>query len=168
MSTTRSQGATVPSTIEDRSAWVKFDRPEKRNSMSPQLNRRMMGVRDTLEHDDAVGVFVLTGERSAWSAGMDLKEYFRDTEAKDLAGTRNARRASHGWWRRLRRYQKPTIPTVNAWCCGDGYGPLDVMIAGHPEARATQSLEHGDGGSVSLAFESGAEALLRVFPCFGF
>ena len=28
-----------------------------------------------------VGVFVLGGEGESWSAGMDLREYFRETEA---------------------------------------------------------------------------------------
>ncbi|HWJ18669.1 MAG TPA: enoyl-CoA hydratase-related protein, partial [Geobacterales bacterium] len=68
---------TVKFRVEDRIAWVKFNRPEKRNSMSPSLNRRMMEVLDELEFRDDVGVLVLGGEGSAWSAGMDLKEYFR-------------------------------------------------------------------------------------------
>eukprot|EP01034_Spumella_vulgaris_P004030 gene4030-5149_t len=61
-------------------------RPEKRNAMSPTLNRRMLEVLDELEFRDDVGVLVLGGEGTAWSAGMDLKEYFRETEAKGLRG----------------------------------------------------------------------------------
>ena len=110
--------------VENRIAWVKFNRPDKRNCMSPTLNRRMMEVLDELEYRDDVGVLVLTGEGSAWSAGMDLKEYFRETEAKGLGATRQAQRESYGWWRRLRWYQKPTIAMVNGWCFGGGYGPL--------------------------------------------
>jgi trans-feruloyl-CoA hydratase/vanillin synthase len=67
---------------------------------------------------------VLTGEGTAWSAGMDLKEYFRETEAQGLGGTRQAQREAYSWWRRLRWYQKPTIAMVNGWCFGGGYGPL--------------------------------------------
>ncbi|MGE9715578.1 enoyl-CoA hydratase-related protein, partial [Escherichia coli] len=69
-------------------------------------------------------VLVLTGEGAAWTAGMDLKEYFRETEAGGLGATRQAQRESYGWWRRLRWYQKPTIAMVNGWCFGGGYGPL--------------------------------------------
>ena len=90
MPTKRSDMDTVSFTISGRIAWVKFDRPEKRNSMSPALNRRMMMVLDELEFHEDVGVLVLTGEGTAWSAGMDLKEYFRETEAKGLAGIRKA------------------------------------------------------------------------------
>jgi len=110
--------------VEDRIAWVKFNRPEKRNCMNPPLNRRMMEVLDELEFRDDVGVLVLTGEGSAWSAGMDLKEYFRETEAQGLAAIRKSQRESYGWFRRLRTYEKPTIAMVNGWCFGGGYGPL--------------------------------------------
>lgn len=115
---------TVVFVIEDGVAWVKFNRPEKRNAMSPILNRRMMEVLDELEFHPDVGVLVLTGEGTAWTAGMDLQEYFRDTEAQGLRGTRKAQRESYGWWRRLRWYQKPTIAMINGWCFGGGYGPL--------------------------------------------
>ncbi len=115
---------TVVYSIENGIAWVKFNRPEKRNAMSPALNRRMMTVLDELEFHPDAGVVVLTGEGSAWTAGMDLQEYFRDTEGTGLGGTRKAQRESYGWWRRLRWYQKPTIAMINGWCFGGGYGPL--------------------------------------------
>ena len=73
----RAEADTVGYTVENRVAWVSFNRPEKRNCMSPKLNRQMQRVLDELEFRDDVGVVVLTGEGSAWSAGMDLKEYFR-------------------------------------------------------------------------------------------
>jgi len=81
-------------------------------------------VLDELEFSDDVGVLVLGGEGSAWSAGMDLKEYFRETEAQGLRGVRKSQRESYGWFRRLRWYQKPTIAMVNGWCFGGGFGPL--------------------------------------------
>lgn len=124
MSTERSEEDTVAYSVEGGIARVKFNRPEKRNCMSPKLNRQMMRVLDELEYRDDVGVLVLAGEGSAWSAGMDLKEYFRETEAEGLKGIRQAQRESYGWWRRLRWYQKPTIAMVNGWCFGGGYGPL--------------------------------------------
>ncbi|HEX7380684.1 MAG TPA: p-hydroxycinnamoyl CoA hydratase/lyase [Nevskiaceae bacterium] len=110
--------------VEQRIAWVAFNRPEKRNCMSPALNRRMLEVLDELEFRDDVGVLVLTGNGTAWTAGMDLQEYFRDTEAQGLGAIRRSQRESYGWWRRLRWYQKPTIAMVNGWCFGGGYGPL--------------------------------------------
>jgi trans-feruloyl-CoA hydratase/vanillin synthase len=115
---------TVAFDVIDGIAWVRFNRPDKRNAMSPTLNRAMMEVLDELEFRSDVAVLVLTGEGAAWTAGMDLKEYFRETEAEGLKGVRRSQRESYGWWRRLRWYQKPTIAMVNGWCFGGGYGPL--------------------------------------------
>src|SRR6266566_2909907 len=115
---------TVAVDVKDGIAWVKFNRPEKRNCMSPKLNRQMLRVINELEFRDEVGVLVLTGEGAAWSAGMDLKEYFRETEAQGLKGVRHSQREAYAWWERLRWYQKVTIAMVNGWCFGGAYGPL--------------------------------------------
>ena len=105
-------------------AWVSLNRPDKRNCMNPTLNARMHEVLDDLEADDRCGVLVLTGEGSAFSAGMDLKEYFRETEAKGHMAVRRAQRDAYGWWRRLRWFEKPTIAMVNGWCFGGAFAPL--------------------------------------------
>jgi len=110
--------------VENGIAWVWFSRPEKRNAMSPALNRKMVEVFDEIEFRDDVSVMVLGGEGTAWSAGMDLKEYFRETEAQGLGGVRKSQRESYGWFRRLRWFQKPTIAMVNGWCFGGAWGPL--------------------------------------------
>lgn len=115
---------TVAYEVRDGIAWVRFNRPQKRNCMSPALNRQMLAVLEELEYRPDHGVLVLSGEGTAWSAGMDLKEYFRETEAQGLGAVRQAQREAYGWWRRLRWYHKPTIAMVNGWCFGGGYAPL--------------------------------------------
>lgn len=155
----KSEHDTVVYTVEAGVAWVTFNRPEKRNAMSPALNRRMMQVLDELEFRDDVGVLVLTGEGSAWTAGMDLQEYFRDTEVHGLGGTRKAQRESYGWWRRLRWYQKPTIAMVNGWCFGGGYGPLfacDLAFAAEEAKFGLSEINWGilpGGGASKVAAE---------------
>jgi trans-feruloyl-CoA hydratase/vanillin synthase len=115
---------TVRYEIADNIAWVYLNRPEKRNAQSPKLNRQMLKILTELEFRDDVGVLVLSGEGPAWSAGMDLKEYFRETEAGGLPMVRQAQREAYAWWERLRWYQKATIAMVNGWCFGGAYGPL--------------------------------------------
>src|SRR5258706_1727403 len=159
MNSERTEADTVSFTVADRIAWVSFDRPEKRNAMSPALNRRMMEVLNELEFRADVGVLVLTGAGTAWSAGMDWKEYFRETEAKGLAGVRQAQRESYGWWRRLRWYQKPTIAMVNGWCFGGGYGPLfacDLAFAAEEAQFGLSEINWGilpGGGATKVAAE---------------
>ncbi|QUD88321.1 p-hydroxycinnamoyl CoA hydratase/lyase [Phenylobacterium montanum] len=145
--------------IEDGIAWVSFNRPDKRNCMSPNLNRRMGEILDEIEFRDDFSVLVLKGEGSAWSAGMDLKEYFRETEAQGLGATRKAQRESYGWWRRLRWYQKPTIAMVNGWCFGGGYGPLyacDLAIAADEAQFALSEINWGilpGGGATKVVVD---------------
>jgi trans-feruloyl-CoA hydratase/vanillin synthase len=145
--------------VLDRIAWVRFNRPEKRNCMSPKLNRQMMRVLNELEFRDDVGVLVLSGEGSAWSAGMDLKEYFRETEIAGLGAVRGAQREAYGWWRRLRWYQKPTIAMVNGWCFGGGYGPLfacDLAFAACEAQFGLSEINWGilpGGGATKIARE---------------
>ncbi len=155
----RSEAETVAFVVKDRIAWVKFNRPEKRNCMSPKLNRQMLRVLEDLEFRDDVGVLVLSGEGTAWSAGMDLKEYFRENEAKGLGATRGAQREAYSWWKRLRWYQKPTIAMVNGWCFGGGYGPLfacDLAFAADEATFGLSEINWGilpGGGATKVATE---------------
>ncbi|MDR3373795.1 MAG: p-hydroxycinnamoyl CoA hydratase/lyase, partial [Ancalomicrobiaceae bacterium] len=150
---------TVAYEVEGGIAWLSFNRPDKRNAMSPTLNRAMLVALDELEFRDDVGVVVLTGAGSAWTAGMDLKEYFRETEALGLAGVRRAQRESYGWWRRLRWYHKPTIAMVNGWCFGGGYGPLfacDLAFAADEAKFGLSEINWGilpGGGATKVAVE---------------
>lgn len=120
----RPEAETVRYEIEGGVAWVYFNRPDKRNCMSPKLNRRMMEVLNELEFRDDVQVLVLTGEGTSWSAGMDLLEYFRMNEKAGLGATRKAQREAYNWWERLRWYEKATVAMINGWCFGGAYGPL--------------------------------------------
>ena len=86
-----------------------------------------------VEQDGDVGVVVITGEGSAWTAGMDLKEYFRETDGQPEIAQEKARREACKWqWQMLRFYAKPTIAMVNGWCFGGAFSPLvacDLAIA---------------------------------------
>ena len=143
--------------VENRIAWLSYNRPEKRNAMSPRVNRAMLKALEALEFREDFGVLVLTGEGEAWSAGMDLKEYFRETEAQGLKGTRKAQAEAYAWWRKLRWYQKPTIAMVNGWCFGGGYGPLfscDLAIAAEEAQFGLSEINWGilpGGGATKVA-----------------
>jgi feruloyl-CoA hydratase/lyase len=114
-------------------AWVTLNRPEKRNAMNPTLNREMLEVLDALETDSDAQLLVLTGAGESWSAGMDLKEYFREVDQQpEVMQDRYRRDCSQWQWQLLRMYQKPTIAMVNGWCFGGAFSPLvacDLAIA---------------------------------------
>ena len=83
---------TVEVEVDGGIAWVELNRPEKRNAMSPTLNAEMVEVLEALDADDDCGVLVLTGAGDAWSAGMDLKEYFREVDVGPEHVQRKVRR----------------------------------------------------------------------------
>jgi trans-feruloyl-CoA hydratase/vanillin synthase len=150
-------GETVRVELDDGIAWVYLNRPEKRNAMSPQLNDEMIEVLDALEGDDRVRVLVLTGSGEAFSAGMDLNEYFRVVDAGPPVAKIRSRRASAEWqWRRLKTYSKPTIAMVNGWCFGGAFTPLvacDLAIAADDARFGLSEVNWGipPGGVVSRA-----------------
>jgi trans-feruloyl-CoA hydratase/vanillin synthase len=90
-------------------------------------------VLDALEIDDRCKVLVLTGAGESFSAGMDIKEYFREVDKATPIGVARVQRDSMAWqWRRLMFFPKPTIAMVNGWCFGGAFTPLvscDLSIA---------------------------------------
>jgi trans-feruloyl-CoA hydratase/vanillin synthase len=138
-------------------AWVTFNRPEKRNALSPALSLRMLEILDEVEADDRCGLMVLTGEGTAFSAGMDIKEYFRDMKDKPRIVTQKVRRLNYEWqWRRLRYFEKPTIAMVNGWCFGGAFLPVvscDLAIAAEDAQFGLSEVNWGilPAGNVSRA-----------------
>jgi len=109
---------------EDGVTFVVLNRPEKRNAMSPDLHHEMCEALDELETDAETKVVVITGAGEAFSAGQDIKLYFRGTEDNPKARAQ-ARRDSHHWrWEKLSKYAKPTIAMVNGYCFGGAFTPV--------------------------------------------
>lgn len=156
MSTSETAKNVVKVEIEGGIAWVTFNRPAKRNAISPTVNRRMIEILEELEGDDACSVLVLTGAGDSWSAGMDLKEYFKENDDKPRAQTLKVRREAQEWWARLRYFDKPTIAMVNGWCFGGAFMPLiccDLAVAAEDAKFGLSEINWGilPGGNVTRA-----------------
>jgi trans-feruloyl-CoA hydratase/vanillin synthase len=148
---------TVRVSLDERIAWVELHRPEKRNAMNPKLNSEMIEVLEALDADDDAGVLVLTGAGDSFSAGMDLKEYFRDVDTAPAHVQRKVRRDNGDWQiRMLRAYAKPTIAMVNGWCFGGAFIPLvgcDLAVAADEATFGVSEINWGipPGSVVSRA-----------------
>ena len=105
---------------EDGITWVIFNRPEKRNAMSPTFHAEMVDILSKLETDSDTKLVILTGAGTAYSAGQDLKEYFRETDGNPAA---RAKAGADSQWRSdtLWLYDKPTIAMVNGFCVGGAF-----------------------------------------------
>ena len=150
-------GKNVLVSIEDGIGWVTLNRPEKRNCMSPALNDEMVEVLDALEVNDACRVLVLTGSGDAFSAGMDLREFFRAQDGLPYVKQMRVRRSAHIWqWAQLAHFAKPTIAMVNGWCFGGAFTPLvacDLAIAADEAQFGLSEINWGiiPGGAVTKA-----------------
>jgi trans-feruloyl-CoA hydratase/vanillin synthase len=134
--------------------WVILNRPEKRNATNPPLHYEMVEIIEELETDAETEVLILTGAGESFSAGQDLREYFRALEDKPVERTR-AKRASHEWtWERLYTFPKPTIAMVNGHCFGNAFTPLvacDFAIAADDATFGLSEINWGiyPGGMVA-------------------
>ncbi len=152
-----SRWKTIKVEVEEGIGWVVFNRPEKRNAMSPALNAEMKDALETLELDKDAGVLILTGAGESWSAGMDLKEYFREIDQAPEIMQEKVRRDASTWqWKLLRMYSKPTIAMVNGWCFGGAFSPLvacDLAIASETAVFGLSEINWGipPGNLVSKA-----------------
>lgn len=149
---------TIRAVVDDnRIAWVQLNRPEKRNCMSPTLNNEMLEVLDAVALDDEARVMVLTGAGEAFSAGMDLQEFFRDTDGLKAAEREIVQRSAFEWQGpRLRNFALPTIAMVNGYCFGGAFLPLgscDIAIAAEEALFGLSEVNWGiiPGGNVPVA-----------------
>ncbi|HEY7300387.1 MAG TPA: p-hydroxycinnamoyl CoA hydratase/lyase [Xanthobacteraceae bacterium] len=134
--------------------WVIFNRPDKRNAMSPQLHLDMDDVLDDLAIDEETEILVVTGAGESFSSGQDIRLYFRGTES-DPAMRHKARRASNQWrWQKLSTFPKPTIAMVNGFCFGGAFTQVaacDFAIAADEAQFGLSEVNWGilPGGIVS-------------------
>ena len=159
--------------IRDGIGWAILNRPEKRNAMSPELHYDMDDALARLEFDDDVKVVVVTGAGGNFSAGQDIKKFFRelDTNARER---KKSREAANRWrWERLYNYEKPTIAMVHGYCVGGAFMQLcgcDFAVAAE---NATFSLSEVNWGILpgALVAKVVADAILprhaMYYACLG-
>jgi 2-(1,2-epoxy-1,2-dihydrophenyl)acetyl-CoA isomerase len=100
-------------------ATVTFNRPERLNAFTPEMNLELAALLRRLRDDEATSVVVLTGKGSAFSSGADLgamSEPGRLGRSADVGYERV--RAAGLRIEELVEYSKPTIAAVNGVVAG--------------------------------------------------
>ena len=125
---------TIITETEGNVGVIRFNRPDRLNAWTYQLNAE---VQDQISHwneDASVGAIVLTGEGRAFMAGADLND-FADRVEKGKAGDKSEQIAVSGGGYstpEFLRRSKPTVAAVNGFAVGIGLTlilPCDVRIA---------------------------------------
>jgi trans-feruloyl-CoA hydratase/vanillin synthase len=132
----------------DQITTLTLNRPEAKNAMNPQMHFDMCAALDEVERDEDCRAVVITGSGDSFCAGMDLKEYFFETENKP-AERAAARKAAFEWmFRKLRFLPKPTIAAVNGWCFGGAFAWLCVCDFAVASEKATFGLSEVNWGII--------------------
>jgi trans-feruloyl-CoA hydratase/vanillin synthase len=140
---------TVKLTFEGKVAWVAMSRPDKKNAISIEMAREMAKTLDALETDERCDVVVLSGAGEAFSAGMDLKDYFRASDKRTAVERARVYRLNAAWqWRGLLDYPKPTIAMVNGWCFGGAFTPVVACDLAIADEKATFGLSEINWGII--------------------
>lgn len=132
--------------IANNIAWVIMNRPEKRNAMSPEMHYEMDDALDRLETDNAAKVVVITGAGGNFSAGQDLKTFFRDLDDNPHERRRVGRVANRWRWERLYEFDKPTIAMVEGYCVGGAFMQLlatDFAVAAEDATFSVSEINWG-------------------------
>jgi trans-feruloyl-CoA hydratase/vanillin synthase len=159
--------------IRDGIAWVILNRPEKRNAMSPKLHFEMDDALEQLEFDDDAKVIVITGAGGNFSAGQDLKEFFRELDTNPSARRKAAQAANRWRWERLYNYDKPTIAMIHGYCVGGAFMQLLATDFAVAAEEATFSLSEVNWGILpgALVAKVVADAVLPrhalYYACLG-
>lgn len=140
--------------LHDGIAWVTMNRPEKRNAMNPQLHAEMEHALTNLEVDPDAKVIVVRGAGGNFSAGQDLKMFFRENENNPL-GRKTSQRSANRWrWELLYNYDKPTIAMVEGYCVGGAFMQLLATDFALAAEDATFSLSEVNWGILPGALVS--------------
>ncbi len=137
---------------------VRFNRPDKRNAMSPTLHREMYDALSDLQFDAETRVLVITGDEQAFCAGQDMKEFFLELN-DDPRARDEARRLALAWRdEKLRFFPCPTIAAIRGWCLGGGVDvacAADIAIAADDARFGLPEINHGGfpGGLTTKTFQ---------------
>ena len=139
---------------DDGVAVLTLNRPEKKNAMNPRLHDEVTDALETLRYDDDARVLVITGAGDAFSAGMDLKEFFIELKDKPAEYDRVTRVSIEWRGRTIRYFPKPTIAMVNGHCYGGAFTIVeacDLAVAADEAKFALSEINFKmfPGGSVS-------------------
>lgn len=143
---------TVTVEIENATAIVTLNRPEKKNAISMEMRRQLWEAFEDISERDEVRAVILTGAGTDFCAGMDVGEF----TGGGVPGSMMRMRKLHRIGRAIHNLKKPVIAAVSGVCVGVGWSyalACDFVIASET-ARFAQIFNKialaPDGGAVWL------------------
>lgn len=141
--------------IRQGALWIRLNRPEAMNSLTPELIAELSRSLDEALTNDSIRVVVLTGTGRAFCAGADLK--FAQTQLAGPAAAADFLQRVLATMERLASFPKPVIAALNGLALAGGLELMlccDLVVAARSaklgDAHANYGLLPGGGASVRL------------------
>ncbi len=114
--------------VREGVAWVRLDRPAKRNAIDRPMRTAMLGAVHEIAEDPGTRAAVITGNGTAFCSGADLTQDQGPIEVprERRVGGPNVTRTDgllYGWWRLFKAIwdaEKPFVAAVNGPAAGFG------------------------------------------------
>lgn len=127
--------------VRDQIAIVRLNRPDRKNALSPALNREVLDAVTRIEQDETIRGVLLTGSGDSFSSGLDLDASFIQTmEEADSANFRRVMEPCLAWYTKLYNLMIPTVAAVNGHCYGGGVNPVSICDVAVASDRARFAL----------------------------
>jgi enoyl-CoA hydratase/carnithine racemase len=153
----------VATSVEDRVALCRLNRPEARNALSPDLMAALASAVEGFDGDPEVRCIVIAGSDEAFASGADIgalaEREFHEALFHPAAS----------FWRRLADCRTPLVAAVSGWALGGGCElalVCDLIVAsetaqlGQPEV--TLGIIPGGGGTQRLARVVGKQRAMEL------
>ena len=111
------ESSTTAVEVKGNIAWVKFNRPDKRNSLHPDLLRVLQEVVAEAGNDETLAALVITGAGSSFCAGLDL-QYLLSLDAEDKV---SYMRQFFDLFERIYALPQPVIAAINGPAMAGGF-----------------------------------------------
>jgi enoyl-CoA hydratase/carnithine racemase len=156
-------GELVETSVDNRVALLRLNRPEARNALSPELMAELAAELERLDPDPEVRCIVIAGSEKVFAAGADIRAMSERTFAEALY------HPAASFWKRLAMLKTPLVAAVSGWALGGGCElalACDMIVAsetavfGQPEINL--GIIPGGGGSQRLTRVLGRQLAMEL------
>jgi methylglutaconyl-CoA hydratase len=116
---------------KDEIGILTLNRPEKRNTLHPELVKQMKSKLKEVEKDKSIRILIITGEGKAFCAGADLEYLNQLKDYSTLENEKDSRELAE-LFLMIYNFPKPVIAAVNGAAIAGGCGlasVCDIIVA---------------------------------------
>jgi len=127
----------IKSEIRNNTGIIIFNRPEKRNSLHPEMTIQLKAKLDEYRNNESIRTIIITGEGNSFSAGADLS-YLNELRSYSSVKNEEDTEKLADLFLMLYDFPKPIIAAVNGPAIAGGCGiasACDFIIADRANAK---------------------------------